>query len=165
MSQLAAPEAVTVHCLHKPRPFNKWFDKQVARRTNDLCEDTFGLGVTRRYVRLVNIRYMLWVESDAGETTGAVMVSLEGEGEDTTYRMNALAVSREHQNRGVGTALVNAVDGALPKGATLWLCVDADQEETDRLVDWYQRLGFQLTCSSKRFPHRNNEILMTRVIV
>ena len=163
--KLAAPEAITVHCLHKRRPFNKWFDQQAARRANALCELLFGLGVTRRYVRLLNICCVLWVESDAGISVGTVLVSREDEGECATYKMHALAVYREHQNRGVGTALVSAIDGALPKGATLWLCVDANREHTDRLVDWYHRLGFQHAYSPARFPHRHDEIVMTRVVV
>lgn len=161
MSTACEPEPINVKCIRKNRPCNKWFDQQVARRTNKLCEDLFGLGVTRRYVRYLNIRYMLWVESETGETIGSLLVG----GEDMYYKVNAVAVSKDNQNRGVGSAMINAIDGALPKGATLWLCVDADREETDRLVDWYHRLGFQLAYSRVGFPSRSDEIVMTRVVV
>lgn len=164
MSRHADSNAVPVHCLHKRRPCNKWFDQQAVRRANALCEAVFGLGVTRRYVRYLNIRFVLWTQSDDGETTGAVLVSREDKCSPTTYRMHALVVSPEHRRRGIGTALVDKLEYKLPWGSTLWLCVDADQEDTERLVDWYRGLGFDYADPKLALPVRADEIALVRIV-
>ena len=150
-----------VNCLQKPERRSKQFDQQVARRTNDLYKARFGVGVPRRFVHGAGVSHVLWVESDEQETLGATMLSSREEG---VYKIRGIAVREDREGQGVGTALMDAVDRAVGKGSTVWLCVDTGKPQTPWLLVWYAKLGFKLAEEDPRFPHTEDEIPMSKVI-
>ena len=152
---------VVVNCLHEPGRHSKWYDQQVARRTNDLYKARFGVGVPRRFVHAAGVSHVLWVESDERETVGAAMLSCREEG---VYKIRGVAVREDREGQGVGTALMDAIDRAVDKGSTVWLCVDTGKPQTPWLLAWYAKLGFKLAEEDPRFPHAENEIPMSKVI-
>lgn len=150
--------------LVKRGHYNKWFDRQAARRTNMLYRENFGLGVTRGCVRKRNITHVIWVETEAKDSLAAMMLSKEAVGDQEIYRVQGLAVSADQQRQGYGTALMQSLDRMLLKGAIVWLCVDVGKDSTEWLVQWYRRLGFELAYCDARLKYLDDEIPMKRVI-
>lgn len=154
---------ILVNCLHAPGRHSKWFDQQVARRTNDLYRRRFNLGVPRRFVATAGVTFVLWVESGDRETVGATMLSSREPG---VYKVRGVAVREDQEGRGIGTALISMIDRVVEKGATVGLCVDAGTARTPWLLAWYSGLGFRLADGDDpRFPHTEAEILMSKVIM
>jgi len=142
-----------VKTLAKRGRFNKWFDRQAARATNDLYAAHFGAGVSRRCVQALGVGHVLWVEADTGETAGATMLSRQG-----------LAVSSEFQRQGYGSLLLSSIDDFVGKGATVWLCVDNGKPNTVWLICWYIRMGFTFAYHDARLSYRGDEIPLKKLI-
>jgi ribosomal protein S18 acetylase RimI-like enzyme len=151
-----------VKTLAKRGRFNKWFDRQAARATNDLYAAQFGAGVSRKAVQALGVGHVLWVEADTGETAGAMMLSRQGL--EPLFRVQGLAVSREFQRQGYGSLLLSSIDDFVGKGATVWLCVDNGKANTVWLVRWYIRMGFTLAYQDSRLSYRRDEIPLTKLI-
>lgn len=151
-----------VKTLAKKGRFNKWFDRQAARATNDLYAAQFGVGVSRRRVQALGVRHVLWVESDTGETAGAMMLSRQGL--EPLFRVQGMAVSRAFQRQGYGSLLLSSIDDFVGKGATVWLCVDKGQPSTEWLLHWYTRMGFQLAYMDSRLSFQYDEIPLIKLI-
>jgi ribosomal protein S18 acetylase RimI-like enzyme len=151
-----------VKTLAKKGRHNKWFDRQAARATNDLYAAHFGAGVTRKCVQALGVKHVLWVETDTGETAGAMMLSRQGL--EPLFRVQGLAVSPEFQRHGYGSLLLSSIDEFVGKGATVWLCVDNGKANTVWLVCWYIRMGFTLAYSDPRISHEDDEIPLKKLM-
>jgi len=150
--------------LVKRGHYNKWFDRQAARHTTMLYRESFGVGVTRYCVRTLDITHVVWVETEAKDTLAAMMLSRGNSSNPGVYRVQGLAVSADKQRQGYGTALMQSLDQILPKGTTVWLCVDKGKDSTERLVQWYRRLGFNLAYRDLTLEYKDNEIPMKKVV-
>lgn len=151
-----------VKTLAKRGRFNKWFDRQAARTTNELYTAQFGSGVSRKCVQSLAVSHVLWVETDAGEIAGAMMLSRQSR--EPLFRVQGLAVSQEFQRQGYGSTLLASVDDFVGKGATVWLCVDNGKRNTVWLVQWYMRMGFVFAYRDPRLSYRDDEIPMKKLL-
>ena len=151
-----------VKTLAKRGQFNMWFDRQAARTTNELYAAQFGVGVSRKCVQSLGVSHVLWVETDTGETAGAVM--LRRQSMEPLFRVQGLAVSPEFQRQGYGSMLISSIDDFVGNGATVWLCVDNGKRNTFWLVQWYLRMGFVLAYRDPRLSYRDDEIPMKKSI-
>ena len=151
-----------VKSLAKRGHFNKWFDRQAAHKTVELYQQQFGVCVSRRCVRALDVSHVLWVESEAGVTAGAMMLSRTGI--EPVYRVQGLAVSQDFQPQGYGTTLLASVDGFVGPGATVWLCVDKGRDSTDWLVRWYTRMGFELAYTDPSLQYQTHEIPLKKLV-
>lgn len=151
-----------VKTLAKRGRFNKWFDRQAARTTNELYAAQFGSGVSKKCVQLMAVSHVLWVETDTGEIAGAMMLSRQSR--EPLFRVQGLAVSQEFQRQGYGSTLLASVDDFVGKGGTVWLCVDNGKRNTVWLVQWYMRMGFVFAYRDPRLSYRDDEIPMKKLL-
>lgn len=151
-----------VKALAKRGRFNKWFDRQAARTTNDLYQAQFGSGVYRKCVQSLGVSHVLWIETDTGETAGAMMLSRQGL--EPLFRVQGLTVSQEFQRQGYGSLLLSSINDFVGKGSTVWLCVDNGKRDTVWLVQWYIRMGFSFAYQDSRLRYRDDEIPMKKMI-
>lgn len=150
--------------LAKRGHYNKWFDRQAVRRTNSLYQAGFGQPVDRKTVRALDISHVLWIETNDSQSSAAMMLSRTSTDEPPIYRVQGLAVSPDMRRQGYGTALLRSLDVVLPKGTTVWLCVDKDKDSTEWLVLWYRRMGFELAYRDPRLNHGGSEIPMKKIV-
>lgn len=143
--------------IEKKGPCNKWFDRQAVMRTKSLYESQFGkeLPVTRRVVRNMNIKHVMWIENDDQVPIAACMLT---EIYPSFYRISGLAVDFAHQRKGYGTALICEIEAVLPDRSIIELGVDTDTEKTEWLRRWYARMGYE-ECG-----HNGYEITMHKRI-
>jgi ribosomal protein S18 acetylase RimI-like enzyme len=153
--------ASTTTTITKKGPFNKWFDRQAARATDALYRTSFGSGVSRRAVRVLGVRHVLFITAGDDEPAAAMMLSQQ-EASVAVYRVEGLAVSPAFRRQGYGTRLLAAADACVGADGTVWLCVDKDTEHTEWLLEWYGRLGFELAYSDPRLRYGSHEIPMRK---
>lgn len=151
-----------VKTLAKRGRFNKWFDRQAARTTNELYMAQFGSGISKKCVQLMGVSHVLWVETDTGEIAGAMMLSRQSR--EPLFRVQGLAVSQEFQRQGYGSVLLASVSDFVDKGSTVWLCVDNGKKNTVWLVQWYIRMGFVFAYRDPRLRYRDDEIPMKKIV-
>jgi len=156
---------LTVKAIARRVLHSKWFDRQAARRTNELYLMQFGLGVSKRLVRGISVSHVLWIETDQGQTAGAMMLSRQGVVDQNLYRVQGLAVAPEFQHKGYGSALLSAADTFVGTGAVIWLCVDKYRSSTDWLVKWYCRMGYELaSLEDVRLHFTDSEIPLIKTV-
>jgi GNAT superfamily N-acetyltransferase len=153
----------SIKVLSKKGPHSKRFDSMAAQITQALYALYFGPPmVTKKVIRSLNIRHVLWIEGEEGTPIAAMMVmfnSMMG-----YYRVSGLVVDVRYQRQGFGAALMEKVmTEVLPDGAELQLGVDTEKETTEWLRQWYARLGFKEKRAAT-LQYQNDEILMSRVI-
>jgi hypothetical protein len=132
----------TVQHLEKRGHCNKWFDRQAAQRTKTLYASQFGnqLPVTKRIVRELNIKHVMWIEDQDKTPIAACMLT---EINPVFFRISGLAVDSVHHRKGLGTALVCEIEKVLPNHTTVELGVDTGKENTEWLREWYGRMGYK----------------------
>ena len=137
----------TIQCIPKKGPHNKWFDCQAVIRTKTLYESQFGkeLPVTKRLIRDLNIKYLLYIE----QNTTTVAASMVTQSMPSLYLVKGIAVDPLFQRRGYATALIHKIEATLPNHSTLQLGVDKGKENTEWLVEWYSKLGYEYWDSTE----------------
>lgn len=115
------------------------FYRETSRVAADLYRKEFGPGmpVTPQLVRDFDIRHVLWIE-DEGVAAATMVCLLKG----GKFRVMGIAV--RDKRKGYGTSLMQEIDRILSPGSTLLLGVDNGKESTQWLLDWYERLGFEI---------------------
>jgi len=147
----------TIHVLSKKGPHSKWFDSRASMLTRDLyASELGGLPVTKRVVRTMNIRDVLWMEQDGIPIATAMLMHFS---DNKSYRVCGIAIDPKHRRKGYGTAMMRKIETLLPHQARLCLGVDKDKEETGWLVDWYMTLGFQ------GFKETHDEFLLAKSVM
>ena len=131
-----------VQVLTKKGRFSKWFNRRAAALTRSVYATQFGGPVVSKgMVQNDNVVHVVYIQAEDGTTVAASMVIYNKRG---FYRVHGLAVETEHKRKGYGTALMNKIMEIMPHRSDLILGVDIGKAETDWLLEWYTKLGFQV---------------------
>ena len=114
------------------------FETKATEIGASLLEFCFDVGIPKGYLKKSNIFQTLWI-SDDDVTVAFAMVSRV----QSTYKLQGVCVDPNYRNKGCATALVKKCESLLPAGSALHLCVDNCTDDTRRLCEWYERLGFE----------------------
>lgn len=135
------------------------FHARVAERVAPLYAAAFGseYPVTSGAVHQMQVQCCIWLEAD-DKTVAATMISTRYR-DPTRFRIEGIAVDEAHRRRGLATRLIKAVDefmGSVAEGSTIELGVDLDTDDTDWLVQLYERHGYKV------WRQDEDEILMRK---
>ena len=102
------------------------------------AEEMARMGITHEAViALMGKSHRGWLAEDDGKVVGFVM------GDKTTGEMWVIAVIAEYENKGIGRALMELVEGWLIQEGCKELWLTTDPDESYRAVGFYRRLGWE----------------------
>ena len=134
---------MAVNHLQKKGQHSRFFDAKATKHTRHIYAEQFGPGseiVTKKCVRNMGIKHLLWIDDEQGHTIAATMLRESGH---KHYRICGLAVATAYQQKGFGSMLLRSIEDALPNDCKVELGVDVGKSTTERLQAWYARFGYK----------------------
>ena len=139
-----------VHC-RQAKSFDEFVDETV-EKTNDILLEVFGFGSSDDVLKYFRITSVVYVRND----DQLVASCLVGRPDHKTRMIHGLCVKPEFRGKGLGSALVRCLPLVFPAGIRTGLLVTLGEDNTDRLIAWYERLGFVQT----KGPASYDEVFM-----